>query len=86
MTSKQRGCGGRTTPPPREGQTPRSEPIDSPCYHGGMESFSALPTGSAAPTCSGVVGPVGSTGYCFLRDLLAFLRAALVNVRGDTHA
>ena len=85
MTNVQRGCGGRTTPPPREGQTPRSEPIDMPCYDGDMESFVAF-VGRILPTCSGGVRPTSDTSYCFPRDLLAFLRAAVANVRGDTHA
>ena len=85
MTNVQRGCGGCTTPPPREGQTPRSEPIDMGCYNGGMESFVAF-VGRILPTCAGGVRPTSDTSYCFPRDLLAFLRAAVANVRGDTHA
>ena len=85
MTEGIVGTGAQHTPPAREGHKPRSEPIDMPCYDGGMESFVAF-VGRILPTCSGGVRPTSDTSYCFPRDLLAFLRAAVANVRGDTHA
>jgi hypothetical protein len=83
MNELREGGGTRRAPAPRVVQSPSSGPIDSHETMGAMEQEGCIGDTSRDLLTAGV-SPMEH--YCFGRDLLAFLRAAIVNVRGDGHA